>query len=35
MFGPSTDQEDIYKTCIQGLLNKTLRGYNSTVMAYG
>lgn len=35
IIGPEANQEDLYCSVIQPLVNKTLQGFDSTVFAYG
>ncbi|KAJ8285425.1 hypothetical protein GJAV_G00026660 [Gymnothorax javanicus] len=34
-FGPLTQQEEVYRSCVQPLVMSLLEGYNATVFAYG
>ncbi|KAI8073470.1 P-loop containing nucleoside triphosphate hydrolase protein [Gilbertella persicaria] len=35
VYPPSSDQNDVYSTCVVPLLNKFIEGYNATILAYG
>jgi kinesin family protein 4/21/27 len=35
VFDMSAQQEDVYHTCVEALVNGSLEGYNATVLAYG
>jgi len=35
VFPPSTDQVELYDTCVTPLIHSCLEGYNATVLAYG
>ena len=35
VFGPSTQQNDVYKSVVGPLIKEVLQGYNCTVFAYG
>ncbi|CAF3564845.1 unnamed protein product [Adineta steineri] len=35
VFGPKTQQEDLYQTCIEPMLSNVFDGYNVTIFAYG
>ncbi|CAH2216349.1 jg4399, partial [Pararge aegeria aegeria] len=34
-FEPTSDQQDVYDTCVRKLVEAALDGYNATVLAYG
>jgi hypothetical protein len=35
VFGPESNQKDIYDSCIASAVDSVLKGYNATVFAYG
>lgn len=35
VFDTNVQQEDVYTTCVEALVNGSLEGYNATVLAYG
>ncbi|XP_061445755.1 chromosome-associated kinesin KIF4-like [Rhineura floridana] len=35
VFDPSTEQEEVFNTCVAPLIRGIFRGYNTTVLAYG
>lgn len=35
VFDTNTQQEDVYSTCVEALVDGSLEGYNATVLAYG
>ncbi|KAH7662598.1 Protein KLP-12 a, partial [Aphelenchoides avenae] len=35
VFDMPTQQEDVYRTCVEDLVEGTFHGYNATVLAYG
>lgn len=35
VFDMDSAQEEVYKTCVQSLIDGSLAGYNATVLAYG
>jgi Kinesin-like protein len=35
VFDMNSQQEDVYHTCVEALVNGSLEGYNATVLAYG
>lgn len=35
VFGENAEQEDIYGTCVENLIDGCFSGYNATVFAYG
>lgn len=34
-FGPSASQDEVYRSCIQPMVQSVLDGYNATVFCYG
>ena len=34
-FGPAVQQQDVFTTCVSGLVDAVVQGYNATVLAYG
>ncbi|KAK4521692.1 uncharacterized protein ATC70_004225 [Mucor velutinosus] len=35
VYPPTSSQQDVYNSCVIPLLNKFIKGYNSTILAYG
>jgi kinesin family protein 4/21/27 len=35
VFAGSSNQEDVYDTCVSGLVDSFFEGFNATVLAYG
>jgi hypothetical protein len=35
VFDMNAQQDDVYLTCVEALVNGSLEGYNATVLAYG
>ncbi|KAL9544257.1 hypothetical protein MBANPS3_007717 [Mucor bainieri] len=35
VYPPTASQQDVYNSCVIPLLNKFMKGYNSTILAYG
>ncbi|GAN09170.1 hypothetical protein MAM1_0248c08692 [Mucor ambiguus] len=35
VYPPTSSQQDVYNSCVIPLLNKFMKGYNSTILAYG